>query len=380
MFRTMFLLLLILWAGKLFAVPSDCESCHKKVTPGIVRDFNRGRMADGLTCADCHGDSHRSAEDAAKAQLPRMNTCRQCHGEQVDRFGLSSHNRALTDLSATVNPHFAAPGQDFSDCAACHLQANSQSKSFGDHRFVCLTCHSRHAFSAAEAGQPETCQNCHDSGRHNVWEVWLSSPHGKLFLKDRYLNKELQRRAPDCKTCHLPEADHRVRALRGNWFLVKDTGDKSWNEDQGLIRQLLGFAAADGRYTAAGKVLASLRALDVPEKAFKLGGALTDRACNRCHSKTFLSRAQVKRDDGLRQADRLLADFVRRLMQRKNLKQAPQILNRNADLQTRQVRALFFDYRQPIYRAALHANFDLMRRLLDGMKTKIVALEEHQPE
>ncbi len=40
------------------AVESECETCHAKLTPMIVKDFNRGVMSETMGCADCHGEGH----------------------------------------------------------------------------------------------------------------------------------------------------------------------------------------------------------------------------------------------------------------------------------------------------------------------------------
>ena len=45
------------------AVSSDCEDCHAKITPLMVKDFNRGVMSKTMTCADCHGDNGLGDED-----------------------------------------------------------------------------------------------------------------------------------------------------------------------------------------------------------------------------------------------------------------------------------------------------------------------------
>ncbi len=42
------------------AKPSECEECHAGISPAMVTDFNRGKMAETLTCAACHGSKHNS--------------------------------------------------------------------------------------------------------------------------------------------------------------------------------------------------------------------------------------------------------------------------------------------------------------------------------
>ncbi len=47
---------------------SNCVTCHKTVTPNIVKDFLAGEMgkSGSVDCSDCHGKGHQSATDVAK--------------------------------------------------------------------------------------------------------------------------------------------------------------------------------------------------------------------------------------------------------------------------------------------------------------------------
>ena len=56
-------LAITLLIAPVYAVNSQCEECHKKLSPELVKDFNRGKMAESMTCADCHG--------AHSARIPR---------------------------------------------------------------------------------------------------------------------------------------------------------------------------------------------------------------------------------------------------------------------------------------------------------------------
>lgn len=62
-FVGVFLAIMLLNPHTSMAKPSKCEECHVKITPGIVKDFNRGKMSKTLTCKSCHGSSHTSAAD-----------------------------------------------------------------------------------------------------------------------------------------------------------------------------------------------------------------------------------------------------------------------------------------------------------------------------
>ncbi|MEO1942134.1 MAG: multiheme c-type cytochrome [Campylobacterales bacterium] len=95
----------------------------------------------------------------------------------------------------------------------------------------CLSCHSRHKFSAAEARQPDSCNNCHLGPDHPMKEVFESSVHGHIFetneedykfdTGEQIPGKTL--RAATCFTCHMSginglKSTHNV-SLRLKWNL-----------------------------------------------------------------------------------------------------------------------------------------------------------------
>ena len=79
-------LMLIVMTVPAQAVDSKCEECHKKVTPGIVKDFNRGIMAESLECSTCHGEGHQGMDDVDKVKLPTIKTCQMCHAKQAKQY------------------------------------------------------------------------------------------------------------------------------------------------------------------------------------------------------------------------------------------------------------------------------------------------------
>ena len=68
------------------APKSACIECHRKVTPGVVRQFLAGRMAKEMDCSGCHGSDHSAANDADKAKLPTPETCADCHEGRVKQY------------------------------------------------------------------------------------------------------------------------------------------------------------------------------------------------------------------------------------------------------------------------------------------------------
>ena len=43
----------------------NCVGCHEKLTPGQVADWQSSKMSqeEGITCSDCHGDTHISDKE-----------------------------------------------------------------------------------------------------------------------------------------------------------------------------------------------------------------------------------------------------------------------------------------------------------------------------
>jgi hypothetical protein len=208
----LFSLAMLLVAMPAQAVTSKCEECHARITPGIVKDFNRGIMAKELTCTACHGEGHMSAEDVDKATLPTISTCRECHEDQAGQYLEGKHAKGL--LPITAFPGFAhqqptayIAGQK--GCNGCHnlgiVDEENRNKGLaGEFRahfkygMDCQNCHTRHAFSKAEAQQPEACMQCHMGFDHAQWEMWTRSKHGAAYMTDRGAH-----RGPTCQDSHM---------------------------------------------------------------------------------------------------------------------------------------------------------------------------------
>ena len=85
-----------------FAAESSCITCHKNVTPNIVKDFQAGAMgmSGSVDCSDCHGKDHQSEKDVAYVKLPTEKTCQKCHKEQHDQYVSGKHAAAWVAMSA----------------------------------------------------------------------------------------------------------------------------------------------------------------------------------------------------------------------------------------------------------------------------------------
>ncbi|NOY64512.1 MAG: hypothetical protein GXO97_03835, partial [Nitrospirae bacterium] len=98
---------------------------------------------------------------------------------------------------------------------------------------TCTACHTRHAFSIAEARKPEACGQCHLGPDHPQTEIYEESKHGAIFAaKGEHWNWDVPSgqwgprdiEAPTCATCHMSgfggavESTHNVSA-RLKWEL-----------------------------------------------------------------------------------------------------------------------------------------------------------------
>jgi hypothetical protein len=77
---------------------------------------------------------------------------------------------------------------------------------------ACSACHTRHAFSKAQARQPEACSKCHLGPDHPQKEVYEESKHGNVYFtnvermnldSDSWVVGKDYFAAPTCATCHI---------------------------------------------------------------------------------------------------------------------------------------------------------------------------------
>ncbi len=363
-------------ATPLQAVNSKCEECHKKVTPGIVKDFNRGKMAESMTCADCHGDAHMSANDADKAQLPTISTCKQCHEEQVNQYMSGKH--ALGLVAITAFPDFAhkqpeafIAGQK--GCNGCHnLGVTDQQvrqnelRKYYKYGMDCQNCHTRHAFSAAEAREPEACNNCHVGFDHAQWEMWYHSKHGSAYLLDRKAH-----RGPTCQDCHMPNGDHQVMSAWGFLALRLPEADQEWMGYRATILKALGVLDDKGNPTPRLDVVKAGKLARLTAEEWQAERDKMQKVCQQCHSANFARENLENADKMIKAADKLfaeaietIADLYRDGIIPKKTNQAtwpyPDLLNfYEVDTHIEEILyEMFMDHRMKTYQGAFHINPD----------------------
>ena len=367
------LMAVFVFASSLGAVPSKCEDCHKKVTPGIVKDFNRGKMAQDLTCADCHGSKHQTMTDYDKAELPTINTCKKCHEEQVEQYMSGKH--ALGLLPVTSLPHFshAQPtafiaGQK--GCNGCHNLGitdehvrQSEYRKYYKYGMDCQNCHTRHAFSVKEAKRPEACNSCHTGFDHAQWEMWYHSKHGAAYMTDPEAH-----RGPTCQDCHMEHGNHRVMTSWGFLALRLPEDDKEWLGYRVSILKALGVLDANGKPTARLELVKKAKIARLTKEDWVKERERMVKVCKQCHSETFARENLANADSMIKAADKIFAaaietvaalardGVIAKYENNKFTWPYPDLLEFyevKTDIEQK-VYMMFMDYRMKTYQAAFH--------------------------
>lgn len=373
LFVVVSLFVLAVGTGSAWAVESKCEDCHAELTPMLVKDFNRGVMSETMGCADCHGEAHTGMDDADKAELPTIATCQACHEDQAQRYLAGKHAKGSLAVHALPFSHgqpdaFVA-GQR--GCGGCHTlglatpeDRKTPAREYYKYGMDCQNCHTRHAFSAAEAREPEACQTCHQGFDHPQWEMWSTSKHGVAYLLDREA-----KRGPTCQTCHMPDGDHYVKTPWGFLGVRLPEEDAEWMGYRATILQGLGVLDPDGQPTALLEIVkvGDLARLDAESFATERK-RITD-TCGQCHSKSFWQANIKNADQMLKEADKIFAEAINIVMGLRRdgiieVKEGegvyPQLLSfYEVDTAVEQhLYDMFMDYRMKTFQGAFHINPD----------------------
>ncbi len=316
---SLFSLTMLMFALPAQAVTSKCEECHTKLTPGIVKDFNRGVMSKELTCTACHGEGHMSADDVDKATLPTISTCQECHEDQAGQYLEGKHAKGL--LPITAFPGFAhqqptafIAGQK--GCNGCHnlgiVDEETRNKGLaGEFRahfkygMDCQNCHTRHAFSKKEAQQPEACMQCHTGFDHAQWEMWTRSKHGAAYMTDREAH-----RGPTCQDCHMSGGNHKVMTAWGFLAVRLPEKDAEWMGYRVSILKALGVLDNAGQPTGRLDVVKAADMARLTEEAFTVERDKMVTTCKECHSETYVLKSLENSDQMIKAADEIFAEAI----------------------------------------------------------------------
>jgi len=171
--------------------------------------------------------------------------CAKCHAKEAQEFADSHHSKggrilgSLDNVLAEVvegNRALVTPGFQngnsaaaVSGCWQCHgsqvraLEGGKLDPATWPNTGIgrinpdgtegsCSACHSRHAFSAAQARNPDNCGKCHLGPDHPQKEIYDESKHGIAFVANRdrmnldsakWVVGEDYSAAPTCATCHM---------------------------------------------------------------------------------------------------------------------------------------------------------------------------------
>ena len=316
----------ILFGGVLFfstAYAQVCVECHKKVTPGIVNDWQLSKHSKNkIDCAVCHGSDHKSSKDVAKAKIPTPDTCATCHPQRVKEFKAGKHAHAWTAMKAMPTAHWQPMSlmEGMKGCGGCHkigIKSEAEIKELkksgaGFGLASCDACHTRHTFSVQEARQPQACQTCHMGFDHPQWEMYSGSKHGVRYLLKQNKTLPATASAPTCQTCHMQGGNHEVRTAWG--FLavrLPMPDDKQWAADRVTILQGLGVLDPDGKPTARLEAVKAADLARLTQESWQKERDKMLQACNKCHSINFAKAELEKGDQIIKDADRLMAEAIR---------------------------------------------------------------------
>ena len=302
-----------------------CVTCHKKVTPNIVIDWQLSKHSKNkIDCSECHGNQHHSAQDVAKVEIPTPDTCANCHPERVKQFKSGKHAVSWAAMKAMPTFHWQPMAliEGMKGCGGCHKiglknEADIKELEKGGTGFglaSCDACHTRHIFSVKEAQQPQACQTCHMGFDHPQWEMYSSSKHGVRYLLKQ--NKTLPETvsAPTCQTCHMQGGNHAVLTAWG--FLavrLPMPEDKQWAEDRATILQALGVLDPEGKPTGRLEIVKAANVVRLTQEDWQRERDKMVKTCNQCHSVNFAKGELTKGDQMIKEADRLMAEAIRHL-------------------------------------------------------------------
>ncbi|MGC9092868.1 MAG: multiheme c-type cytochrome [Bacteroidota bacterium] len=319
-------MMLVLFVGIAFVsggYAQQCVQCHKKITPNLVSDWQLSKHSqNGVDCAVCHGDGHKSAQDVSSAKIPTPETCATCHETQVQQFKKGKHAFAWAAMKAMPTIHWQpmAMTEGMKGCGGCHkigLKTEAEIKELkrngsGFGLASCDACHTRHTFSVDEARQPQACETCHMGFDHPQWEMYSASKHGVRYLLRQ--NKILPETAaaPACQTCHMQGGNHEVRTAWG--FLavrLPMPEDTQWAADRATILQALGVLDPNGKPTARLDVVKAADVARLTQEDWQQERDKMIKTCNQCHSANFAKGELEKGDQIIKASDHLMAEAIR---------------------------------------------------------------------
>ncbi len=355
---------------------SACVDCHKKETPGIVAQWQNGKMGQkGLDCSVCHGSEHKDATDIVKARLPTPDTCKNCHTRQVEQYRAGKHSLAWAAMNAmpmiTHQPSAIVGPEGFKGCSGCHKIGEKSAEELRAPEFrygtgSCDSCHTRHSFNKSEARDPRACSTCHMGFDHPQWEMWQTSKHGTIWQIEGDTG-----RAPKCQTCHMPQGDHGVMTAWGFLALRVPEDDQQWWADRVEILKALGVLNEKGDGTERLEAVKVAKVARLTKDEFHTQRTKMETICANCHSANYVTGQMTASDNIVRESDKMMAEAIRNVkgLYTDGLLKAPQGWKYTPDILQfyeaksgveQELYVMFMEYRMRAFQGAFHANPDYM--------------------
>ncbi|SPD75977.1 conserved exported hypothetical protein [uncultured Desulfobacterium sp.] len=364
--------------GSLWAKDTSCQECHIKITPGIIKDFNRSVMSAEISCSDCHGVEHKSEKDVEKVELPTIATCEECHPDQAGQYLSGKHALGLMALEAMPYTHMQPKAliQGQKGCGGCHTLGlrdqkarQSENRKYYRYGMDCQSCHTRHAFSKKEASEPEACMTCHMGFDHAQWEMYSGSKHGVTYLMNRDIDPKNRDRAPKCQICHMPQGNHRVFSAWGFLAVRLPEEDKEWMGFRATILKALGVLDEKGQPTRRLEIVKNGKVARLTKEEFQSERELFTNVCKQCHTPNFVNENMKNADLMVKEADRLFSEAIEivaglykdGIINKKAGAPAYPDLLAFYDVDTKVESILyemFMDHRMKTFQGAFHLNYD----------------------
>ncbi len=314
-----------------------CVSCHEKASPGLTEQWHESaHQTAGVNCMDCH-QADAAEPDAIEhegqviAVIVSPKDCGRCHEAELKEQTGSVHAEAYALIAERVPAlaqNLTGAAMQAAGCDQCH---GSEVKVLGDgtldpaswpnsgigrinpdgSKGSCSSCHGRHAFSKAQAREPEACVRCHSGPDSPDKEVFEASKHGMLYAAhrdrmnlngDTWVAGQDYTAAPTCVTCHMGAAGkipttHDV-GMRNAWSLNTPVSRQQYLVvlDDGDKLELPATEKAPKRgaeITKADGTTAKVKAVATPARRRQIMSLV----CLECHSKGFTSGFMTQFDN-----------------------------------------------------------------------------------
>ena len=297
--------------------PKDCETCH----PVEVEQYSDSKKAHAyknllanpvyhalvntITGVKILEDGVLSALEPDEQTL--NDTCLGCHGTDIRVDGMKTSE---TKMGKVQVPHLVNwPSQG--------VGRQNPDGSIGS----CTSCHTRHAFSIAEARDPHTCAQCHGEPDVPAWPVYEVSKHGNIYAA-RHPEWDFEAvpwkvgedfTAPTCATCH----NSLLSTPKGEVLVERnhDFGARLWVRVFGLIYShpqpksgnTSTIVNADGLPlpTTFGGVPSSEHLIDASEQLKRL--TELKKVCTSCHSTSWTDQHFARFDHTVANVDKMVA-------------------------------------------------------------------------